>query len=268
MLCDSKRILFKVGTSTLTHKTGKLNLRHLAELVRVLADLRNAGMEVALVTSGAIGVGAGKLGLSEKPQDTPGRQAAATVGQCELMFIYDKLFSEYGNIVGQLLITKSDVDDDVRRHNLINTFEQLFAYGAIPIINENDSVAVDEIVYGDNDCLSAIVAKLIGADALIILSDVAGLYDVNPAEDSNAHLIPEVHIINDDILSLAGGAGSDFGTGGMATKVYAAQIATEAGISVVISDGSKPDDIYRLLAGESVGTLFYGKNKSDVEADS
>jgi len=265
---NKKRIVFKVGTSTLTHKTGKLNLRHLAELVRVLADLRNAGIEVALVTSGAIGVGVGKLGLSEKPQDTPGRQAAATIGQCELMFIYDKLFGEYANTIGQLLITKSDVEDDVRRQNLINTFEQLFSFGAIPIINENDSVAVDEIVYGDNDCLSAIVAKLIGADILIILSDVAGLYDANPAEEAQARLIPVVQNINENILNLAGGAGSDFGTGGMITKVHAAQIATEAGISVVITDGSKPSDIYRILAGESVGTLFCGKNMTKLEAES
>lgn len=259
MLNNYKRIVFKVGTSTLTYKTGKLNLHHLAELVRVLADLRNAGMEIALVTSGAIGVGVGKLGLAEKPQDTPSRQAAATIGQCELMFIYDKLFGEYGNTVGQLLITKNDVDDDLRRNNMVNTFERLFAFGAIPIINENDSVAVDEIVYGDNDCLSAIVAKLIDADALIILSDVAGLYDTDPTENTQARLITVVEKIDDNILKLAGGAGSDFGTGGMVTKIHAAQIATAAGINVIITDGSKPTDIYDILAGEPVGTLFRGK---------
>ncbi len=259
LLSNCKRIVFKVGTSTLTYKTGKLNLHHLADLVRVLADLRNAGLEVVLVTSGAIGVGVGKLGLAEKPQDTPGRQAAATIGQCELMFIYDKLFGEYGNTVGQLLITKSDVDDNLRRDNLVNTFEQLFAFGVIPIINENDSVAVDEIVYGDNDCLSAIVAKLIGADVLIILSDVAGLYDADPTENAQARLISVVEKIDDNILKLAGGASSDFGTGGMITKIHAAQIATAAGINVVITDGSKPTDIYNILAGEQVGTMFCGK---------
>lgn len=267
MLSNCKRIVFKVGTSTLTYKTGKLNLHHLAALVRVLSDLRNAGLEVVLVTSGAIGVGVGKLGLVDKPQDTPGRQAAATIGQCELMFIYDKLFGEYGNTVGQLLITKSDVDDDLRRDNLVNTFEQLFAFGVIPIINENDSVAVDEIVYGDNDCLSAIVAKLIGADVLIILSDVAGLYDVDPTENAQARLIPVVEKIDDDILNLAGGAGSDFGTGGMITKIHAAEIATAAGINVVITDGSNPTDIYKILAGEQVGTMFCGKKQAYLEAD-
>ncbi|MEG2634049.1 MAG: glutamate 5-kinase, partial [Oscillospiraceae bacterium] len=188
----AKRIVFKVGTTTLTHKTGKTNIKHMGELVRVLSDLMNAGIEVALVTSGAIGVGVGKLGLKSRPTDTAGKQAAATVGQCELMFMYDKMFSEYGHIVGQLLITKQDVEDEVRHDNLINSFEKLFEFGAIPIINENDSVAVDEIVYGDNDSLSAIVAKLIGADALVILTDIDGLYDKNPALP-DAKLIPVVY---------------------------------------------------------------------------
>ncbi|MEG0913611.1 MAG: glutamate 5-kinase [Oscillospiraceae bacterium] len=260
MIHKAKRIVFKVGTTTLTHKTGKTNIKHMGELVRVLSDLMNAGIEVALVTSGAIGVGVGKLGLKSRPTDTAGKQAAATVGQCELMFMYDKMFSEYGHIVGQLLITKQDVEDEVRHDNLINSFEKLFEFGAIPIINENDSVAVDEIVYGDNDSLSAIVAKLIGADALVILTDIDGLYDKNPALP-DAKLIPVVYKIDGDIIRMAGGSESEFGTGGMETKLHAAQIAVSAGIDTVIINGSPINNIYKLMEGKQVGTLF----KAEVE---
>ncbi len=256
-----KRVVIKVGSSTLIHSTGKTNLKHIGELVRVLSDLRNEGREIVLVTSGAIGAGVGKLGLRERPSDTPGRQAAATVGQCELMFMYDKMFSEYNHTVGQLLITKSDVDDKGRRSNLINTFEKLFEYGAIPIINENDSVAVEEIVYGDNDSLSAIVAKLIGADLLIILTDTDGLYDKNPSESSDARLIPYVDKITDDIVSLGGGAGSALGTGGMATKIHAAKIATDAGIKTVVMNSSPIDNIYKVFENEQVGTTFKAVEK-------
>ena len=189
-LKEAKRIVFKVGTSTLTYDTGKANIRRMSKLAEVLSDLQNSGREVVLVTSGAIGIGVGKLGLKSKPSDTPGRQAAACVGQCELMFIYDKLFSEFGHTVGQLLITKSDVDDPERCSNLINTFEKLFEFGAIPIVNENDSVAVDEIVFGDNDNLSATVAKLIKADALVILSDIDGLFSANPLRTPPLRLFP------------------------------------------------------------------------------
>lgn len=258
---EAARIVVKVGTSTLTYSNGKTNLRHMEELVKVLADLLNSGMEVVLVTSGAIGVGVGKLGLKERPMDTPGRQAAATVGQCELMFIYDKMFSEYGHTIGQLLITKSDVDDVERRTNLINAFEKLFEYGAMPIVNENDSVAVDEIVYGDNDSLSAIVAKLIGADALIIMTDIDGLYDSNPMINQHAKLIPVVEYITDDIYCLAGGAGSNRGTGGMCTKVHAAEIATLAGIDTLVINGTPPQNIYKVLEGESIGTIFKAVKK-------
>ena len=188
VLKQVKRLVVKVGTSTLTYDTGRTNIRRMHKLVSVLSDIVNSGIEVALVTSGAIGVGVGKLGLPARPEDTPGRQAAATVGQCELMFMYDKLFAEYGHTVGQMLITKSDVDNPERRQNLINAFEKIFEFGAIPIINENDSVAVEEIVYGDNDSLSAIVAALIGADALVILTDIDGLYDANPTENEDARL--------------------------------------------------------------------------------
>ena len=258
-LKNAKRIVVKVGTSTLTYETGKTNLRRMDKLVRVLADLRNSGLEVALVTSGAIGVGVGKLGLPEKPHDTPSRQAAATVGQCELMFMYDKLFSEYGNVIGQLLITRSDIESEERRTNLINSFEKLFEFGAIPVINENDSVAVEEIVFGDNDTLSAIVAKLIGADCLVILTDTDGLYSGNPREDENATLIPVVSEITDDILALADTKGSARGTGGMVTKLHAAQIATEEGIDTVVMNGSEPEDLYRLFDGRQIGTHFLAK---------
>lgn len=251
-----KRIVFKVGTSSLTYDTGKINLRRLSALARVLSDLKNSGKEIVLVTSGAIGVGVGKLGLPEKPKDTQGRQAAATVGQCELMFLYDKFFSEFGNTVGQLLVTRDDFDDEERRGNLHNTFMKLFEYGAIPIVNENDSVAVEEIVFGDNDSLSAHVAKLIESDALVILTDMDGLFSANPREDENATLISSVDKITDEILALAGGSGTARGTGGMVTKLHAAQIATEAGIDTVVMNGSDPEDIYKLLDGRQTGTHF------------
>ena len=260
VLKDVKRIVVKVGTSTLTYSTGNTNIRRMHKLVSVLSDIVNSGIEVALVTSVAIGVGAGKLGLPEKPRDTAGKQAAATIGQCELMFMYDKLFGEYGHTVGQLLITKSDVENDERRQNLINTFNRLFDFGAIPVINENDSVAVEEIVYGDNDSLSAIVAKLIGADALIILTDIDGLYDANPTENEDAKLIPLVTEINDELFAIAGGHGSRFGTGGMVTKLHAAQIAMEAGIDTIVMNGENPTEIYKALDGKQIGTFFKGRN--------
>lgn len=254
-----QRIVVKVGTSTLTHETGKTNIRRMAQLCAVLADLHNAGRDVVLVTSGAIGVGVGKLGLSEKPQDIPGRQAAACVGQTELMFMYDKFFSEYGQKIGQLLVTKSDFENDERRQNLSNAFSQLFAFGAIPIVNENDSVATEEIVYGDNDSLSAIVAVLTGADLLVILTDTDGLFDKNPHENADARLIPVVETITPETMALCGGAGTARGTGGMLTKVHAAKTATENGIPVVVMNGSDPQALYRVLDGDSIGTLFLGK---------
>lgn len=253
---DMKRLVVKVGTSTLTYETGKTNIRRMMKLCSVLADLHNSGMDIVLVTSGAIGVGVGKLGLSGKPKDIPGRQAAACVGQCELMFMYDKFFGEYGQKVGQLLVTKSDFENEVRKDNLTNAFEKLFEYGAIPIVNENDSVATEEIVYGDNDSLSAIVATLIGADALVILSDIDGLFDSNPNENPDARLIPVVEEITDEIVSLAGGAGTERGTGGMATKIHAAKITTQHGIPTIVMNGSTPTDIYRIVDGHHAGTIF------------
>ncbi len=259
VLKDVKRLVVKVGTSTLTYDTGKTNIRRMHKLVSVLSDIVNSGIEVALVTSGAIGVGVGKLGLKERPSDISGRQAAATVGQCELMFMYDKLFGEYGHTVGQLLITKSDVDNEERRKNLVNTFDKLFDYGAVPIVNENDSVAVDEIVYGDNDSLSAIVAKLVNADALIILTDIDGLYDDNPNENEDAKLISQVDEITDELIAVAGGHGSRFSTGGMVTKLHAAQIAMDAGIDTIVMNGAAPESIYKALDGKQIGTFFTGK---------
>ena len=233
---EVKRIVFKVGTSSLTYDTGKINIRRMSALARVLSALKNAGKEIVLVTSGAIGVGVGKLGLGERPHDTPGRQAAATVGQ--------------------LLVTRDDFEDDERRRNLHNTFMKLFEYGAIPVVNENDSVAVEEIVFGDNDSLSAHVAKLVEADALVILTDIDGLFSANPREDESARLISSVDRITDEILALAGGSGTSRGTGGMITKLHAGEIATSAGIDTVVMNGSDPEDIYKLLDGRQIGTHF------------
>ena len=259
MTTKYQRVVIKVGTSTLTHETGKTNIRRMEALCAVLSDLHNAGLSVVLVTSGAIGVGVGKLGLSEKPQDIPGRQAAACVGQTELMFMYDKFFSEYGQKVGQLLVTKGDFESPDRRENLCNAFQKLFEYGAIPVVNENDSVATEEIVYGDNDSLSAIVAVLTQADLLVILTDTDGLFDANPHEAPDARLIPVVDAITPEIEALCGGAGTARGTGGMLTKVHAAKTATAAGIPVVVMNGSDPQDLYRVMEGQQIGTMFSGK---------
>ena len=256
---EKKRIVIKLGTSTLTHRTGRLNIRRMESLVKIFSDVQNSGREIILVSSGAVGLGMSKLGLVEKPKDTPMKQACAAVGQCELMYMYDKLFGEYGHTVGQLLITKSDVDSEERRKNLVNTFEKLFDYGAVPIVNENDSVAVDEIVYGDNDSLSAIVAKLVNADALIILTDIDGLYDDNPNENEDAKLISQVDEITDELIAVAGGHGSRFSTGGMVTKLHAAQIAMDAGIDAIVMNGAAPESIYKALDGKQIGTFFTGK---------
>lgn len=256
---DKTRLVVKVGTSTLAHPSGRANIREMERLVRVLADLMNRDIQVILVTSGAIGIGVGKLGLAARPKDTPGKQAAATVGQCELMYMYDKMFAEYGHKVGQLLITKEDVEDATRHQNLCAAFETLLKWNVIPVINENDAVAVEEIVYGDNDSLSAIVARLVHADMLVMLTDIDGLYSANPREDADAHLIARVDAITDDIRALAQGAGSSLGTGGMATKIKAAEIACAAGIDTYIINGKPAENLYRLLDGEQVGTHFAGR---------
>ncbi len=251
-----KRIVVKVGTSTLIYNNGKTNIRRMGEMVRVLSDMMNAGHELVLVSSGAIGIGLGKLRLAQRPSCTAERQAISTVGQCELMFIYDKMFSEYNYPVGQLLVTKTDVDNDERRANLINAFNKLFELNVIPIVNENDCVAVEEIVYGDNDCLSAIVARLIKADLLIMLTDCDGLYDSNPAHNKEAQLISVVDEITEEIERIAEGSGSSVGTGGMITKVQAAKIATAAGIPTYIINGENADNMYKVVENQTIGTLF------------
>lgn len=256
---SAKRIVVKVGTSTLTYDTGMINLRRIEKFVKVLADLKNSGKQVVIVSSGAISVGAGRLGLAERPKDTPGRQAAAAVGQNELMQTYDKLFSQYNHIVAQVLLTKDVVDDEDRRRNVVNTFERLIGFGALPVVNENDTVSVDELEgenFGDNDALSAIVAKLVHADALVIMSDIEGLYDDNPRKNPNAKLIPVVREIDAEIEAHASGTGSRRGTGGMITKIHAAKIATSAGIDMAIISGENPYTLYKLFDGEATGTYF------------
>ena len=255
------RTVIKVGTSTLTHKTGNLNIRHVEELCKVISDLKNAGDEIILVSSGAIGMGIGKLALLERPQDIPSKQAAAAIGQCELMYTYDKLFSEYGHIVGQILVTGSDMNNEERHTNFKNTLNRLLEFRALPIINENDTVATEEISVGDNDTLGAIVAVVANADLLILLSDIEGLYTADPHTDKKEKLIPTVDELTPEIVALAGGSGSKLGTGGMQTKLKAAQICMEKGIDVIIADGSKPDLLYDIADGKSVGTKFYGRKE-------
>lgn len=250
------RIVVKVGTSTLTHKaTGKSNIARIAKLVSVLSDLHNMGHEVVLVSSGAIGIGLSKLGLGAKPDTVKGLQAAAAVGQGELMFLYDKLFSEYGIVVSQLLFTSDVIHDYDSKQHLLDTFNQLLEYGSIPIVNENDSVSIEELVNGDNDRLSALVATLIEADLLIMLTDTNGLYDSNPAENKNAKLISRVEKITPEIEAVAGNAGKK-GTGGFVTKISAAKQATQNGIPVIIMNGEKPTRIYKAIDGKDVGTYF------------
>ena len=257
------RTVIKVGTSTLAHTGGRLNIRRVELLCKILSDLKNAGHQILLVSSGAIGMGVGKLGLPGRPADMPGKQAAAAVGQCELMYVYDKLFSEYNHTVAQLLLTADDIKDPRRSIHVHDTLERLLQYGALPIINENDAVATDEIgietTIGENDTLSAVVARLVGADRLILLSDIDGLYTADPHKDDHAALIPQVTAITDEILSLAGGSGSALGSGGMATKLRAAQITMDAGIDMVITNGEQPENLYDIFDGKAVGTHFIGK---------
>ena len=250
------RIVVKVGTSTLAHPSGLINIRRVEELCKVMSDLKNAGHDIILVTSGAIGMGAGKLQLSERPRDVAAKQAAAAVGQCELMYTYDKLFSEYNHTVAQLLMTGSDFENEERHINLKNTMDKLLEFKALPIINENDTVATEEIKVGDNDTLSAMVAVNVSADLLILLSDIDGLFTADPHTDPNAKLISVVSEINDDILALGGDEGSAFGTGGMRTKLHAAQICTEKNCDMIIANGEKPDILYDIVDGKAVGTRF------------
>ena len=252
------RVVVKVGTSTLAHPTGRLNIRHVEELVKVLSDLKNAGHEVVLVSSGAIGMGVGKLNLPGKPSDMPTKQAAAAVGQCERMYTYDKLFAQYNHTVAQILLTGEDIDHADRRQNFENTIYRLLELGALPVINENDTVATAEIKVGDNDTLGGIVACTVKADLLVLLSDIEGLYTADPRKDPNATLVPVVEEVTPDIEALGGGVGSGLGTGGMATKLRAAKIAMDAGIDMIITNGERPEVLYEIFDGKPVGTRFLG----------
>ncbi len=250
------RIVVKVGTSTLAHSTGLLNIRRVKSLCRVLSDLKNCGHEIILVSSGAIGMGVGKLSLKERPADIPTKQAAAAVGQCELMYTYDKLFSEYNHTVAQLLLTGSDFRHEDRYHNFQNTMQRLLELDVLPIINENDTIATEEIKVGDNDTLSAMVAVSVEAAMLILLSDIDGLYTKDPHKYPDAKLIEEVTEITPEILALAGDVGSNLGTGGMRTKLHAAEICMDADCEMVILNGEAPELLYDLFEGKSVGTRF------------
>ena len=253
------RIVVKIGTSTLTHSTGNLNIRHVENLCKVISDLKNAGNEMILVSSGAIGMGVGKLSLRERPRDMAGKQAAAAVGQCELMYTYDKLFSEHGHVIGQILITGSDLQNEERHQNFNNTVNRLLEMGALPIINENDTVATDEIAVGDNDTLGAIVAVSTGADLLIVLSDIDGLFTADPKTDPTASLISDVTEITEEMMISAGGAGSALGTGGMHTKLSAAKLCMENNTDMVIASGDDPYLLYDIADGKTVGTRFHRK---------
>ena len=255
------RIGIKVGTSTLAHATGRINIRRVEGLCRVISDLKNSGHEIILVSSGAIGMGVGKLSLKKRPCDIPTKQAAAAVGQCELMYVYDKLFSEYNHTVAQILLTGNDLAHQKRQQNFHNTIFRLLELGALPIINENDTIATEEIVIGDNDTLSAIIAANIGADLLILLSDINGLYTADPHIDPDAELIPEIAEITDEIIALAGDKGSDLGTGGMATKLQAAKIVMDAGTDMIIANGNNPNILYDIAEGKPSGTHFIARRQ-------
>ena len=257
-MSNKKRIVVKVGTSSLTYDTGKTNLKRIESLVRVLADLMNMGNEVILVSSGAIGVGVGKLGLSEKPSGTKEKQALAAIGQASLVTIYEKFFAEYGYNTGQVLLTKFVLDDEQRYISARDAFNTMIEYGVIPIVNENDVISTYEIEFGDNDTLSAYVAKLVGADMLVILSDIDGFYDGNPSCDSSK-IIPVIEEITDEIRACAGGEGTRRGTGGMITKLSAAELVCADGIDMIITNGENPENLYKIINGEQVGTLFAAK---------
>ena len=260
-------VVIKIGTSNITYATGHLNIRHVEKLVKVFSDLKNAGRRVVLVSSGAIAMGVGKLGLSRRPEDMPGKQAAAAVGQCELMYTYDKLFSEYNHTVAQVLLTRSDVENDVRRAHFVNTMTRLLELGVLPVINENDTVSTDEIAVGDNDTLAAIVGCAIHADLVVLLSDIDGLYSADPRKDPDAYLIETVEgEITPELEAMADRSGSDLAVGGMKTKLNAAKMTMAEGIDLVIANGSRPEELYKLLdGGRMTGTSFRGRT-ADKEA--
>ena len=257
-ISEKKRIVIKLGTSTLAHKTGKLNIRRMTNLVRVISDLHNSGREIIMVSSGAVGLGAGKLGLPEKPKDTKTKQAVAAIGQCELMHVYDDMFAKYSVTVAQILLTKTIINNPNHCENFMNTVEKLVGMDVIPIVNENDTIAIDELELeiGENDSLSALVAELSRADLLLILSDIDSLYDDDPRSNPDSKPIPLVEKITPEIEAMAGGAGTSLGTGGMSTKITAAKIATNAGIDMIIMNGRDPEKLYDLFEDKEIGTLF------------
>lgn len=259
-ILNAKRIVVKVGTSTLTYGNGNINLTRIEKLTMVLSDLLNKGKEVVLVTSGAIGVGCSKLKLKERPSAIREKQAVAAIGQCELMHIYSKFFGEYSHVIGQVLLTRTVIEDDHIRNNVINTFETLLEKGIVPVVNENDTISIDEIEnicrFGDNDNLSAIVAKLINADLLIILSDIDGFYDSDPRTNKDSKMLSTVDKVTEELMECAGGAGSSMGTGGMITKLQAARVANEAGVNMILANGENPSIILDVLEGKEIGTLF------------
>ena len=258
------RIVVKVGTSTLTNEMGKSDLRSFDRLACVLSDIQNMGYEVILVSSGAIAVGTNKLNIKERPSSMRMKQAAAAVGQCSMMFLYDKFFNDYDKTIAQILLNAEDMEQEEKKENLINTFDALLEMDIIPVVNENDSVSYTEIesedrLFGDNDMLSAVVAVLCRAKRLVILSDINSLYDADPRLYPNANLISRIEEIDETIYVLAGGAGSRRGTGGMKTKLRAAALATAQGIDTVITNGKAPEALYEIVRGNKVGTLFVGK---------
>jgi len=255
------RIVIKIGTSNITYNTGCLNLRHFEALVKVISDMKNAGNEIILVSSGAIAMGTGKLNLSARPSDIAGKQACAAVGQCELMYTYDRLFGDYNHTVAQLLLTAPDLANEERCEKFKNTIGKLLDFKALPIINENDTVSTDEIEFGDNDTLAAKVGASIGADLVVLLSDIDGLYTADPRSNPDALFIPEVHTIDEKIMALGGGAGTAHGTGGMETKLRAARIATEAGCDMIIMNGDNPENLYNVTDNTPIGTRFFSNNK-------
>lgn len=258
---NCKRVVVKVGSSTLTHSTGQLNLRRIEAIVKVLSDLKNGGKEIILVSSGAVSAGIAKSGLGHRPISLEEKQAMASIGQSELMKIYDRFFSDYGHKVAQILLTRDVIEIPVRKEAAENTFNTLLRMGCIPIVNENDAVSTDELVkFGGNDILSAHVANLCSADILLNLSDIDGLYDRDPRRDPNAKFIERVENI-DDILSFAEGAGTERGTGGMEAKITAARMVTEKGIPMFIMNGHDPEILYDLLDGKRVGTYFVANKK-------
>lgn len=263
---EKKRIVIKIGTSTITHEeTGSLDLLKLEKFVRILTDFKNQGKEIVVVSSGAIGVGRKAIGLKERPEEKSVRQACAAIGQARLMMVYQKLFGEYNQMTAQILMTKYTMINDISRENAQNTFRELLQMGVIPIVNENDTVSTDELEFGDNDTLSALVAAMIEADLLVLLSDIDGLYTDNPKSNPSAEFIESVDVIDENLERMGKGAGSSVGTGGMATKISAAKIATSSGADMIIANGNDIATLVDVLGGKKIGTIFKAHKRDDFQ---